>query len=141
VASLIGTSTAGAYIESATGIEAGGRSGFASVITAFLFLLTLFFAPFMTAIPQCAYGPSLIIVGLLMLSPITNLTFSDLTETIPAFTVIVLMSFTYNLGIGITGGFVVYPLMKAFSGRIRDVHPGMWVLAIMSALFFIFYPY
>ncbi|HUV31446.1 MAG TPA: NCS2 family permease [Acidobacteriota bacterium] len=141
VGALLGTTTAGTFIESATGIQAGGRSGFASVVTAVLFLLTLFFAPFLTAVPACAYGPALIVVGLLMLSPITHLNYEDLTEAVPAFCVIVLMSFTYNLGIGITGGFLVYPLMKVFAGRIREVRAGMWLLAALSALFFIFYPY
>lgn len=140
-AALLGTSTAGAYIESAAGIEAGGRSGFASVVTAFLFLSALFFAPFLTAIPPCAYGAALIMVGLLMLSPITKMPFEDLSESIPAFLVIVLMSFTYNLGIGITTGFVVYPILKLFSGRWREIPPGIWVLTAMSALFFVFYPY
>ena len=76
-----------------------------------------------------------------MLSPITKLDYDDLTEAIPSFCIIVLMSFTYNLGIGITGGFVAYPLMKLFAGRVREVAWGMWVLAAMSLLFFIFYPY
>jgi len=141
VAALLGTSTAGAYIESATGIQAGARSGFASVVTALLFLSALFFAPFLTAVPACAYGPALIMVGLVMLSPVTRLDFDDLTEAVPAFVVIVLMSFTYNLGIGMTAGFVAYPLMKIFGGRVREVHLGMWILAGMSALFFVFYPY
>lgn len=141
VGALLGTTTAGTYIESATGIEAGGRSGFTSVVTALLFLSALFFAPLLTAVPACAYGAALIFVGLVMLSPITKLKFDDLTEVIPAFCVIILMSFTYNLGIGITGGFVVYPVMKIFSGRVREVAVGMWILAFMSALFFIFYPY
>lgn len=141
VAPLVGTTTAGAFIESAAGIEAGGRSGFASVITALLFLLALFFAPFLTVVPPCAYGAALIFVGLLMMSPITHLNFDDLSEGIPAFAVIILMSFTYNLGIGITGGFVVYPLTKLFAGRPQEIPAGMWVLAILSALFFVFYPY
>jgi AGZA family xanthine/uracil permease-like MFS transporter len=141
VASLLGTTTAGVYVESAAGIESGGKSGFASVVTAFMFLLTLFFAPLLTAIPACAYGPALIIVGLLMMSPIKRLDFSDLTESLPAFTVIVLMSFTFNLGIGITGGFVVYTLVKIFAGRTKEIHPGMWILAVLSMLFFVFYPY
>ncbi len=140
-AALFGTTTAGAFIESAAGIETGGRSGFASVITACLFLLALFFAPFLTVVPPCAYGAALVFVGLLMMSPVVNLDFKDLTEAVPAFVVIVLMSFTYNLGIGITGGFVVYPLLKLFAGRPREVRAGMWILATLSALFFVFYPY
>jgi AGZA family xanthine/uracil permease-like MFS transporter len=141
VGSLLGTTTAGTYIESATGIEAGGRSGFTSVVTALLFLSALFFAPFFTVIPAYAYGPALIIVGMLMLSPISRVNFNDLTEVVPVFCVIILMSFTYNLGIGMTAGFVVYPLIKTLSGRVKEVPHALWVLAVLSALFFIFYPY
>jgi AGZA family xanthine/uracil permease-like MFS transporter len=138
---MLGTTTSGAYIESAAGIAAGARSGLASVVTAFLFLAALFFAPIFTIVPSYAYGPALIIVGMLMLSPITHLEFDDYTEVIPAFTVIVLMSFTYNIGIGMTAGFVVYPLIKTITGRMREVPGGLWVLGAMSLLFFVFYPY
>ncbi len=137
----LGTTTSGAYIESAAGIEAGGRSGLASVVTALLFLAALFFAPLFTVVPSYAYGPALIIVGMLMLAPMKHMEFGDLTEMIPAFTIIVLMSFTYNVGIGITAGFVVYPVIKTASGRVRDVPAGLWVLGALSILFFLFYPY
>ena len=137
----LGTTTSGAYIESAAGIAAGGRSGLASVVTALLFLSALFFSPLFTAVPPYAYGPALIIVGMLMLSPMKQLEFGDLTEVIPVFTVIVLMSFTYNIGIGMTAGFVVYPLIKTLAGRVREVPAGLWVLGGMSLLFFVFYPY
>ena len=140
-AALIGTTTAGAYIESATGIEAGGRSGLTAVVTALLFGLALFFAPLATAIPAQAYGPALIVVGLFMLAPITRINFEDYTELIPAFAVVVLMSFTYNIGIGMMGGFVLYPFLKLASGRHREVRPGLWVLGLLSLLFFFFYPY
>lgn len=141
VASLLGTTTTGTFIESATGIESGGRSGLTSVVTAFLFLTALFFAPFFTVIPAYAYGPALIIVGMLMLSPIKQIKFDDLTEVVPAFSIIILMSFTYNIGVGMTAGFVVYPLVKLLSGRVREVPAGLWVLSALSLLFFIFYPY
>jgi len=138
---LVGTSTTGTYIESAAGIEEGGRTGLTSLVVAVLFLVALFFAPFLTAVPSQAYGPALIIVGLLMLSPVTKINFADYTELIPAFAVVILMSFTYNIGIGMTGGFVLYPLFKIISGRAREVRPGLWVLGAFSLLFFIFYPY
>jgi len=112
-----------------------------AVVTAILFLLTLFFSPVLTAIPACAYGPALWFVGLMMLAPIVKLPFDDLTEAIPAFVVIILMCFTLNLGIGLTSGFVAYPLMKLLSGRGREVKPGGWVLGVLAALFFVFYPY
>ena len=140
-AAMIGTTTSGAYIESATGVEAGGRTGLTSVVTALCFLGTLFFAPFISAIPPQAYGPALIFVGLLMLTPITRIPFDDLTELVPAFGVIVLMAFTYNVGIGMTAGFVLYPFCKLVSGRLRDVRPALWALTAMSLLFFVFYPY
>jgi AGZA family xanthine/uracil permease-like MFS transporter len=140
-AALVGTTTSGAFIESATGVEAGGRTGFTAVVTAVCFAGTLFFAPFVSAIPAQAYGPALIIVGLLMLAPITKVDFADFTELIPAFAVVALMSFSYNIGVGITAGFVLYPFCKLVSGRIREIRPGLWVLAGLSLLFFIFYPY
>jgi AGZA family xanthine/uracil permease-like MFS transporter len=140
-AAVVGTSTSGAFIESATGVEAGGRTGLTAVVTALCFAGTLFFSPLITAIPPQAYGPALIVVGLLMLSPITRINFGDFTELIPAFAVVALMSFTYNIGIGITAGFVLYPFCKLVAGRPREVKPGLWVLALLSLAFFIFYPY
>ncbi len=141
VAALLGTTTTGAYIESATGIAAGGKSGLTAVVTALLFLCALFFAPFLTVVPAFAYGPALIIVGVLMLAPITKLRFDDLAESIPVFCVITLMSFTYNIGIGMTAGFILYPLFKILGAKIRDIRPGLWLLAGLSLLFYIFYPY
>ncbi|MEW6508652.1 MAG: NCS2 family permease [Bacteroidota bacterium] len=138
---LLGTTTTGTYIESAAGIEAGGKSGLSSLVIAFLFLLALFFAPLFSAIPPYAYGSSLIIVGLLMISPVTNLKFDDLAESIPVFVTMTLMCFTYNLGIGMTAGFVVYPLTMLVAGRIKKVSAGMWIFFVFSILFYIFYPY
>jgi len=138
---LLGTTTTGTYIESAAGIEAGGRTGLTAVVTAALFLLALFFAPFLTAVPAHAYGPALVIVGAMMLEPIRRIDFSDYTELIPSFAVITLMSFTYNLGIGMTAGFVIYPLLKLTSGRAREVSAGTWVLGALSLIFYVFYPY
>ncbi len=138
---LLGTTTAGTFIESAAGIETGGRTGLTAVTTAVLFLLCLFLAPFLTSIPAYAYGPALIVVGCLMLSVLQHLPFDDLTELVPAFVTLTLMAFTYNLGIGITAGFVVYPLMKLSTGRAREIHPGMWGLSLLSLLFYLIYPY
>ncbi len=141
LASLFGTTTSGAYIESATGIEAGARSGFANIITAFLFLLCIFFSPLFSSVPACAYSPALVVVGMLMLSPIVKIDFSDLTEVVPAFTVVALMCFSYNIGIGMTAGFVIYPLIKVISGKGREVGAGLWVLFSISIIFYIFYPF
>lgn len=141
VGSLCGTTTTGTYIESATGITAGGKTGFTAMVTAFLFLIALFFEPFIRIIPPYAYAPSLILVGLLMMFPIARLNFSDLSESIPAMAIIALMSFTYNIGIGMTAGFVLYPVYKILRGQWRAVTPALWILAFLSLLFYIFYPY
>lgn len=141
LAALLGTTTTGAYIESATGVAVGGKSGLTAVVTALLFLSALFLAPFLTIVPAFAYAPCLIIVGVLMLAPIGKLHFDDLSETIPAFLTITLMSFTCNIGIGMTAGFVTYPLFKTLAGRTSEVKPGLWVLALLSLLFFLFYSY
>jgi AGZA family xanthine/uracil permease-like MFS transporter len=137
----VGTTTSGAFIESATGIEAGGRTGLTALVTAACFALTLFFAPLVGSIPAQAYGPALIIVGLFMLEPITKIDFHDYTESIPAFAVVTLTCFTFNIAVGITAGFVLYPLCKLVAGSIRQVRPGLWVLAGLSVLFFVFLPY
>jgi AGZA family xanthine/uracil permease-like MFS transporter len=141
IAPVVGTSTSGAFLESATGIEAGGRTGFTALVTGTCFLLTLFLAPFVASIPAQAYGPALIIVGLFMLAPVTHIDFTDYTESIPAFAVVSLMAFTFNIAIGICAGFVLYPLCKLVSGKTADLKPGLWILTALSLLFFIFYPY
>jgi len=140
-AALVGTTTAGAYVESAAGVSVGGRTGMTAVVTAALFGVSLFFAPTVTAIPPQAYGPALVIVGAMMIAPIRKIDFDDYTELMPAFAIIALMSFTYNIGVGITAGFVLYPWFKVAAGRGRDIRPGLWALNILSTLFFVFYPY
>ena len=137
----VGTTTAGAYIESAAGVEAGGRTGLTAVVTGLLFGLALFFSPIVTAIPPQAYGPALIVVGVLMVEPITRIDFKDLSEVIPAFATATLMAFTFNIGVGMTAGFLLYPFCKVVAGKGRQIHAGMWVLAGFSLLFYIFYPY
>jgi adenine/guanine/hypoxanthine permease len=141
LAPALGTTTAGAFVESATGIEAGGRTGLTALVTGTCFLLTLFFAPFVSAIPAQAYGPALILVGLFMLSPIARIDFSDFSESIPAFAVVTLMAFTLNIAIGIAAGFVLYPICQIVAGKRSELQPGLWVLTALSLLFFVFYPY
>ena len=141
LAPVLGTSTSGAFIESATGIEAGGRTGCTALVTGLCFLLTLFFSGFVAAIPAQAFGPALIIVGLFMLAPITRIDFDDYSESVPAFAVVVLMAFTFNIAIGICAGFVLYPLCKLARGQAGRLKPGLWVLSGFSLLFFLFYPY
>ncbi len=140
-AAAVGTTTAGAYIESAAGVEAGGRTGFAALVTALCFVLALFFAPLVAAIPPQACGPALMVVGVLMVEAVMRIQFSDPTELVPAFTTITLMSFTFNIGVGMTAGFLLYPFCKLLAGRRRELHSGLWVLAALSLLFYLFYPY
>ncbi len=141
LAPALGTTTSGAYLESATGIEAGGRTGFTVLVTGTCFLATLFFSPLVAAIPPQAQGSALILVGLFMLAPITRIDFTDYTESIPAFAVVSLMAFTFNIAIGICAGFVLYPIGKLVGGKASQLKPGLWVLTALSLLFFIFYPY
>lgn len=140
-AGLAGTTTSGAYIESAAGVHVGGRTGLTAVVVAALFGVSLFFAPLVAAIPAAAYAPALIVVGAMMMAPVVKIDFDDYTELIPAFTVITLMSFTYNIGIGITAGLILYPLVKLAAGRRSEIHPGLWMLCGLSILFYFFYPY
>jgi AGZA family xanthine/uracil permease-like MFS transporter len=138
---VVGTSTSGAFVESATGIEAGGRTGLTALVVAVCFAASLFFAPFVAAIPAQAYGPALMIVGLFMLAPIVKIDFGDYTESIPAFAVVALMCFTFNIAVGISAGFVLYPFCKVVAGKYKELRPGLWVLTGLSLLFFVFYPY
>ncbi len=140
VGAWLGTTTTGTFIESAAGIRAGGRTGLSAVVTALLFLVALFCYPFLTAIPAFAYGSALIIVGILMMAPLAQLDFKKLSEVIPAICVIAGMSFTYNLGIGLTAGFIIYPLLKGAAGEWREVNSGLWLLGGISLLFYVLYP-
>ena len=140
-AGLAGTTTSGAFMESATGVLSGGRTGLTALFVALLFAMSLFLTPLFAAIPAAATGPAMIMVGLIMMQPVVKINFSDLSEMIPAFAVIILMSFTYNIGVGICSGFVLYPLFKIISGKKDEINPYSWILFLMCLLFFIFYPY
>jgi len=137
---LVGTSTSGAYIESATGIRDGARTGIAAITTAALFVLSLFCIPLIEPLQNMrfAYGPALIAVGVLMLDSIRRIEFDDLTELVPAFTTIVMMIFTYNIANGLTAGLVLYPVMKIVSGRFREINAGSIVLALLCLIYYIF---
>ena len=140
IAPLLGTSTTGAYIESAAGIEEGGRTGFSALVVAALFALSLFFAPLFTIVPPHAYGIALIAIGSFMIRPITLIEFDDMTELIPAFLTVTLMVFTYNIGVGMTAGMITHVLLKFCTGRMAEIKPGMWVLAGLSVLLYVCMP-
>jgi adenine/guanine/hypoxanthine permease len=137
---LIGTSTSGAYIESATGIREGARTGLASVVTAALFAVSLFFIPLFEPLQslQYAYAPALLIVGMLMLGAVTKIAFDDLTELVPAFTTVVVMVFTFNIANGLTAGLIVWPIMKVVAGRWREVRGGAVMMALLCAVYYVF---
>ncbi len=139
-AGLVGTTTSGAYIESATGIREGARTGLASVATAVLFAASLFFIPTLEPLQklQYAYAPALVAVGLLMSSSFARIDFEDLTELVPAFVTITLMVFTYNIGNGLTAGLLVHPIAKAAAGRFREVKPGGLALAFVCGAYYLF---
>jgi AGZA family xanthine/uracil permease-like MFS transporter len=137
---IVGTSTSGAYIESATGIREGARTGLAAVVTGLLFALSLFVVPLVAPLQQLrfAYAPALIAVGVLMLAEVRGIDFEDLTEAVPAFATIAMMVFTYNIANGLSAGLVLYPVVKLLAGRRADLHPGALVLALVCAVYFVF---
>ncbi len=136
VGACLGTSTVTSYIESAAGVEEGGRTGLTAVIVALLFLLSLFFTPIAIAIPGLATGPALVIVGVLMMRGASELDWNKADEAIPAFLTITFMPFTFSIARGITAGIVSYVVLKLVAGRLREVHPVMLILAGLLVLFY-----
>lgn len=143
---IFGTSTTGAYIESASGIESGGRTGLTAVTTGILFLAMLLVTPFFAGLYdispgflQLAVAPALIIVGVLMMTPLKMINFDDLTQALPAVLTIAMMIFTFNIGFGLATGIVVYPLVKVAAGRGKEVHPWAWGLFVVGVLLFVSY--
>jgi AGZA family xanthine/uracil permease-like MFS transporter len=138
VGSLLGTSTITTYIESASGVAEGGRTGLTSVVVGILFLLSMFIAPLAKSIPTFATAPALVIVGVLMLKTVTGIDWEDFTEALPSFVVMVSMPFSYSIATGIALGFIFYPLTKLLAGRVREVRPMVWVLAVIFILRFVY---
>jgi AGZA family xanthine/uracil permease-like MFS transporter len=129
---LIGTSTTCSYIESAAGIQAGGRTGLTALVVAALFLLTLFFAPIATAIPVFATAPALVIVACLMMRALGDIGWDDATDYVPAVVVALAMPFTFSITTGIGLGFVVYVVVKLAAGRVAEVPGAAWLIAALS---------
>jgi AGZA family xanthine/uracil permease-like MFS transporter len=128
------------YIESASGVGEGARTGLASVVTGVLFLLATVLAPLVAVIPNEAATPALILVGFLMMSQVKNIDWDDVDIAIPAFLTIVLMPFTYSITVGIGAGFVSYAIIKLVRGHTRDVHWVLWVVAALFVLYFAINP-
>ncbi|MFP5372372.1 MAG: NCS2 family permease [Actinomycetes bacterium] len=128
------------YIESASGVADGARTGLASVVTGALFLVAMFFSPLVQVVPSEAAAPVLVIVGALLISQIKDLVWDDLSLVIPAFLTIALMPFTYSITNGIGAGVVTYVLLRLAVGRRRDVHPLMWIIAALFVVYFALEP-
>ena len=141
LAPIMGTTTPGAYIDSMTGISAGGKTGLTAIVVGCLFLFGLIFTPLLIIIPPYAYAPALLYVGILMTSVITKIDFNDITEYAPAILTISIMIFTYNIGAGIIAGFIIYPLLKLLSGQKNKTNIISWIMFAVSIIFFTIYPY
>ena len=137
---ILGTSTVTTFVESASGVAAGGRTGLTALVTGILFLLSMFFAPIFTAIPSFATAPALIMVGFLMFSGITELKFEDdkLTETIPAYLAILAMPLFYSISEGISLGIISYVVLNVVTGKAKKVTPLMYILALLFVLKYVF---
>ncbi len=131
----LGTSSISSYIESAAGIEEGGRTGLTAVVTGVCFALALLFVPVVGIVPKYAAAPALVMVGLFMMKEIKRIDFANLEEALPAFIIMVMIALSYSISRGLAFGFISFVLMKTISGRARDVKPTMWIIAALSVLF------
>ena len=125
------------YIESAAGIAEGARTGLADVVTGVLFLVAMFFTPLYTVIPIEAAAPALVVVGALLVAQVREIDFTDFVIALPTFLTIVVMPFSYSIANGIGAGFISWVLLHAVTGRVRGMHPLMWVVATAFALYFV----
>ena len=138
VGAFTGNTTITTFVESTAGVEAGGRSGLSSIVTGVLFGIMVFFSPLVLMIPNAATGPALIFVGLLMINGIQDIDFDDFTELFGAFIMIVFVIFTGGVANGIAAGLLAHIVIKLASGKWRELHPVMYVLAIPLVMYFIF---
>ncbi len=136
--SLLGTSSATAYIESASGVQAGGRTGLVSLTVAVLFLAALFIAPLAGSVPPYATAPALFFVAGLMLRDLTELDWDETTEVVPAAVTALTMPFTYSIANGLAFGFITYGAVKLLTGRVREVHWMVWVIGLVFLFKFVY---
>lgn len=132
VGAMLGTSTVTTYVESASGVSEGGRTGLTSLTTAGMFFLSLFLAPLFLMVPAAATAPALILVGAFMLSPILKVNFDDITETIPVFLTVIMMPLAYSIAEGVVFGMLSYVILKVLSGKFKDIS---WVTVVLASLF------
>lgn len=135
---VCGTSTVTTFVESASGVGAGGRTGLASMVTAGMFVIALFLSPVAALIPACAYAAALIYVGILMMSCVKDIDWADPAVALPSFLTIAMMPFTYNISYGIAFGLISYVAVKVFTGKIKEINIGTWVISLLfAAMFFL----
>jgi AGZA family xanthine/uracil permease-like MFS transporter len=135
IGAIFGTSTTTSYIESAAGIEQGGRTGLTSIVTGILFLLALLFVPIVGIVPGYATAPALIMVGLFMAKEVKKIDFANMEEAFPAFIIIVMIALSYSISTGLAFGFISFTVIKIVAGKLKDIKPAMWIIAILSVLF------
>lgn len=135
IGAALGTSTTTSYIESAAGIEQGGRTGLTSVVTGLFFLLALLFIPVIGIVPAYATAPALIMVGLFMMKEVHRIDFKDVEEGFPAFIIVVMIALSYSISTGLAFGFVSYVVIKTVLGRAGHVKPAMWIIALLCLAF------
>ncbi|MFA5537058.1 MAG: NCS2 family permease [Bacillota bacterium] len=133
---IMGTSTVTTYVESASGVAEGGRTGLTAIVAGFLFLIALFFSPLIGLVPAEATAPILIIVGIFMIEPVMKINFSDYLEAIPAFLAIVMMPFAYSIAEGIVFGVLAYTFLHLLAGKAKNISVTMWILAILFVIRF-----
>ena len=138
--SMLGTSSTTAYVESAAGVQAGGRTGLTALTVAGLFLLATFLAPLAGSVPATATAPALVYVATLMLREFAEITWDDVTEAAPAVLTAIAMPFTYSIANGLAFGFVTYAGLKLLTGRAREVHAATWIVAALFVMRFVFFP-
>lgn len=127
IGAIFGTSNTTTYVESAAGIGAGGRTGLTSVVTAILFILSMFLAPIMGVVPTQATAPALIVVGIMMLSSFKDVAWDNLEEAIPAFFAAIFMALCYSISYGIAAGFIFYCIVKVCVGKAKEINPLLWI--------------
>ena len=135
VGSIFGTSTVTSYVESSSGVAAGARTGFASVVTGILFLLALFFSPVLSVVTNAVTAPALIIVGVLMVASLGQIAWNRFEIAVPAFLTMIMMPLTYSIATGIAVGFIFYPLTMIIKGKAKEVSPIMYVFAVIFLLY------
>jgi AGZA family xanthine/uracil permease-like MFS transporter len=134
---VLGTSTTTSYIESASGIKEGGRTGLTAVVTGILFIAAIIFVPIVGVVPSYATAPALIMVGLFMMKEIKRIEFDSLETAFPAFIITIMIALSYSISTGLAFGFISFAMLKIIAGKVRDIRPTMWLITVLSVFYFV----